>query len=66
VNEVTGDGEVLLTGAQVGVMFRVDPKTVRRWAAAGKLVSVVTPEGRRFRESQVSALLRGEPEGGGS
>ena len=44
-------------------MFRVDPKTVTRWAAAGKLGSVRTPGGhRRFRESEVRALLEGSLE----
>ena len=39
-------------------MFRVDPKTVTRWAAAGRLGSIRTPGGhRRFRESEVRALL---------
>jgi excisionase family DNA binding protein len=39
-------------------MFRVDPKTVTRWASAGRIGSIRTPGGhRRFRESEVSALL---------
>jgi hypothetical protein len=29
--------ESLLTPAEVAAMFRVDPKTVTRWAKAGKL-----------------------------
>lgn len=42
-------------------MFRVDPKTVTRWAAAGRIGSIRTPGGhRRFRESEVRALLAGE------
>ena len=41
-------------------MFRVDPKTVTRWAAAGRISSIRTPGGhRRFRESEVRALLEG-------
>lgn len=48
----------LLTAAEVGRVFRVDPKTVTRWALAGRLVSVRTPGGhRRFRESVVRAAL---------
>lgn len=48
----------LLTPGEVAQRFRVDPKTVTRWAAAGKLSSIRTPGGhRRFRESQVKALL---------
>ena len=39
-------------------MFRVDPKTVTRWAKAGKLSSIRTLGGhRRYRESEVRALL---------
>lgn len=51
----------LLTPGEVAVLFRVDPKTVNRWAAAGRLSSIRTPGGqRRFRESEVRALLDGE------
>lgn len=39
-------------------MFRVDPKTVGRWALSGLLPSVRTPGGhRRYREADVRALL---------
>jgi excisionase family DNA binding protein len=39
-------------------MFRVDPKTVTRWASAGRIGSIRTPGGhRRFRESEVNQLL---------
>lgn len=41
-------------------MFRVDPKTVTRWAKAGKLTSIRTLGGhRRYKESEVRALLAG-------
>ena len=51
----------LLTPAEVAAMLRVDPKTVTRWAAAGRIGSIRTPGGhRRFRESEVRALLEGE------
>ena len=30
-----GESEVLLTPAEVASLFRVDPKTVTRWAKAG-------------------------------
>jgi excisionase family DNA binding protein len=47
----------------VAALFRVDPKTVTRWAAAGRIGSIRTPGGhRRFRESEVRALLEGEGE----
>jgi excisionase family DNA binding protein len=51
----------LLTPGEVAAEFRVDPKTVTRWAAAGRLGSIRTPGGhRRFRESEVRALLEGD------
>lgn len=52
------ESEALLTPAEVAAMFRVDPKTVTRWAKAGKLTSIRTLGGhRRYRESQVRELL---------
>lgn len=54
----TAESEPLLTPAQVGAMFKVDPKTATRWAKAGKLTSIRTPGGHyRFHESEVRALL---------
>jgi excisionase family DNA binding protein len=54
-------GDRLLTPGEVAALFRVDPKTVTRWAAAGRISSIRTPGGhRRFRESEVRALLEGE------
>ena len=54
--------ERLLTPGEVASLFRVDPKTVTRWAAAGRISSIRTPGGhRRFRESEVRALLHGDP-----
>lgn len=51
----------LLTPGEVAALFRVDPKTVTRWASAGRINSIRTPGGhRRFRESEVRALLRGD------
>ena len=53
------DAEVLLTPSEVASLFRVDPKTVTRWAKAGKLTSIRTLGGhRRYRESEVSELLK--------
>ncbi len=50
--------EQLLTPGEVAAMFRVDPKTVTRWATAGRIGSIRTPGGhRRFRESEVRTLL---------
>jgi excisionase family DNA binding protein len=57
----TSEGESLLTPAEVAVLFRVDPKTVVRWAKAGKLSCIRTLGGhRRYRESEVRALLRSD------
>ena len=54
--------ESLLTPAEVAALFRVDPKTVTRWAKAGKLTSIRTLGGhRRYRESEVRAVLSGVP-----
>lgn len=50
----------LLTPAEVAELFHVDPKTVTRWANAGKLRSFKTPGGhRRFYEADIRALLNG-------
>jgi excisionase family DNA binding protein len=50
--------ELLLTPAEVANLFRVDPKTVTRWAKSGKLSCIRTLGGhRRYRESEVRALL---------
>jgi excisionase family DNA binding protein len=55
---VSSDQEVLLTPAEVASLFRVDPKTVTRWAKSGKLTSIRTLGGhRRYKESEVKALL---------
>lgn len=54
----TDGDDPLLTPAEVAAMFRVDPKTVTRWAKAGKLSSLRTLGGhRRYRENEVRRLL---------
>ena len=55
----------LLTPAEVAALFRVDPKTVTRWAQQGKLGSIRTLGGhRRYREAEVHAYLhRPAPQG---
>ncbi len=54
--------EVLLTPSEVASLFRVDPKTVTRWAKAGKLTSIRTLGGhRRYKESEVKNLLANNP-----
>ncbi|GGM53756.1 BldC family transcriptional regulator [Dactylosporangium sucinum] len=52
--------EDLLMPAQVAALFRVSPKTVTRWARAGKLSAIKTLGGhRRFKAAEVRALLAG-------
>jgi excisionase family DNA binding protein len=61
-NTPTPAPEPLLTPAEVAALFRVDPKTVTRWAKAGKLTSIRTLGGhRRYREAEVRAVLTGVP-----
>ena len=48
----------LLTPSEVAEMFRVNPKTVTRWARAGRISAVRTLGGhRRFRASEIRQLL---------
>jgi len=48
----------LYTPAEVAAIFRVDPKTVTRWAKAGKLSAVRTLGGhRRYHVNEVNQLL---------
>ncbi|MBA2528414.1 MAG: BldC family transcriptional regulator [Euzebyales bacterium] len=57
-NDEEGD---LLTPAEVAKLFRVDPKTVTRWAKSGKLSSIRTLGGhRRYRAVEVRSLLEGQ------
>jgi excisionase family DNA binding protein len=53
--------EPLLTPAEAAGRWKVDVKTVTRWARAGLLHEVRTPgKHRRFFENEVNAMLRGE------
>jgi excisionase family DNA binding protein len=48
----------LLTPAEVAAAFRVDPKTVTRWAKSGKLSCIRTLGGhRRYLATEVRAIL---------
>ncbi len=59
----SSEAESLLTPAEVAALFRVDPKTVTRWAKAGKISAIRTLGGhRRFHEDEVRTLLTGVPE----
>jgi excisionase family DNA binding protein len=52
------DDETLLTPSEVAAMFRVNPKTVTRWARAGKISAIRTLGGhRRFRASEIRHFL---------
>lgn len=65
MNRPVPESEPMLTPAEVATMFRVDPKTVTRWAQKGWLSSVRTPGGhRRYREAEVRALLAEVPQDG--
>jgi excisionase family DNA binding protein len=56
--QVANQAALLLTPAEVAAAFRVDPKTVTRWAKAGKLNSIRTLGGhRRYLEAEVRAIL---------
>jgi excisionase family DNA binding protein len=51
-------GVQLLTPGEVAAMLYVHPRTVTRWAEAGKLSSVITPGGhRRFALSEVLRIM---------
>jgi len=52
------DADRMLTPGQVAAMFAVNPKTVTRWAKAGKLHSIRTLGGhRRFKASDVRRVI---------
>jgi excisionase family DNA binding protein len=54
----TPDQDALLTPSEVAAMFRVNPKTVTRWARAGKISAIRTLGGhRRFRASEIRRFL---------
>ena len=58
MSNINREREVLLTPSEVASLFRVDPKTVTRWAKAGKLTAIKTLGGhRRYRQSEVLGLL---------
>jgi excisionase family DNA binding protein len=50
--------DALLTPAEVAALFRVDPKTVTRWANAGKLSPMKTLGGhRRYSTAEIRILM---------
>jgi len=57
-SDETDAPEALLTPSEVAALFRVNPKTVTRWARAGKLTAIRTLGGhRRFRASEIRRIL---------
>lgn len=52
------DDNALLTPGEVAAAMRVDPKTVTRWAAAGKISAIRTLGGhRRFKAGDLKRML---------
>ena len=50
--------DALLTPSEVAALFRVNPKTVTRWAQAGRITALHTLGGhRRFRASEVRRVV---------
>jgi len=50
--------DALLAPAEVAALFRVNPKTVTRWARAGRISYIKTLGGhRRFKASEIRRLL---------
>jgi excisionase family DNA binding protein len=57
LNAIPQDDQ-LLTPSEVAQLFRVNPKTITRWARAGKLSATRTLGGhRRFRRGDIDAIL---------
>jgi excisionase family DNA binding protein len=62
--ETNPDQDALLTPSEVAAMFRVNPKTVTRWARAGKISAIRTLGGhRRFRAAEIKKFLEQVEEG---
>jgi len=60
MSTITAGSPRLLTPAEVAGLFSVTPKTVARWAAAGKITAVRTLGGhRRYPEAETRELLDG-------
>lgn len=58
------NSDPLMTPAEVAAVFRVDPKTVTRWAKEGRLEAIRTLGGhRRYRTSVITEALAREGRG---
>ncbi|MFC8935247.1 BldC family transcriptional regulator [Rhodococcus sp. NPDC057135] len=56
---IRDDAEHWLTPGQAAALFNVNPKTVTRWAQAGKIGYITTVGGhRRYRSSEIHLLMR--------
>lgn len=59
MGDATDGSDELLTPGEVARLFGVDPKTVSRWAAAGRLRAQRTLGGhRRYPAAEVHELLQ--------
>ena len=55
------EDDKLLTPGEVAALFRVDTKTVARWAKEERIPSIKTPGGhRRYWKSRVMEILNGQ------
>lgn len=55
----------LMTPGEVALLFKVDPKTVSRWARSKRLPSIVTPGGHhRFYREDVETFIAQAKAGG--
>ena len=52
-----GPTELLLTEREVADVFRVTPRTIRRWAAGGTLDAIRVHGTTRYRADDVAALI---------
>jgi excisionase family DNA binding protein len=58
---MTDDDRTMMKPGEVARLWDVDPKTVTRWAAEGRIPCVRTPGGhRRYPVAAILAMLRGE------
>lgn len=56
--QLPDDDDAVLTPGDLAKLFRVDPKTVSRWAQSGRVPCFTTPGGhRRFFVRDVRPLL---------